>query len=186
MSQERNQTKKCTQEGSPLQRVMMLPSSGETFQRLIQQIDFANPDRIRETEGASVNYPEQNADFAKDCRSVRSVEDSVLVSGGDIETLIAKPFKEDNSLDKPEEDSAPPVSGRDDETLATNVKDDESNGNPSQGLCTYLNLAPTVETEEQKLNALDELIRKSWEIEALGLVEEAPKVSNDHSDPSAD
>ena len=105
---------------------MMLPSSGETFQGSIQQIDLANPDRIRETEGASVNYPEQNADFAKDCRSVRSEEDSVLVSGGDIETLIAKPFKEDNSLDKPEEDSAPPVSGRDDETLATNVKDDES------------------------------------------------------------
>ena len=49
----------------------------------------------------------------------------------------------------------------------------------------YLNLTPNVKTEEQKLNALDELIRKSWEIEALGLVEKAPKVSNDHSDPSA-
>ena len=51
-------------------------------------------------------------------------------------------------------------------------------------MCTYLNLAPNVETEEQKLNALDELIRKSWEIEALGLVEKAPRVSNDHNDPS--
>ena len=58
-------------------------------------------------------------------------------------------------------------------------------GNPNQSLCTYQNLVPNVDTEEQKLNALDELIRKSWEIEALGLVEKAPKVSNDHSDPSA-
>ena len=79
------------------------------------------------------------------------------------------------------------------------VKDDESRegllipvdlvclpaGNPNQGLCTYLNLVPNVETEEQKLNALDELIRKSWEIEALGLFEKAPKVSNYHGDPSA-
>ena len=63
----------------------------------------------------------------------------------------------------------------DDETLTANVKDDESRqdllipvdlvclsaGDPNQGLCTYLNLAPNVKTEEQKLNALGELIRKS-------------------------
>ena len=48
-------------------------------------------------------------------------------------------------------------------------------GDSNQGLCTYLNLAPNVETEEQKLNALDELIRKSWEIEALGLLKKPRK-----------
>ena len=78
------------------------------------------------------------------------------------------------------------------------VKDDESRedllipvdlvrlsaGEPNQGLCTYLNLAPNVETEEEKLNTLDELIRKSWEMEALGLVEKNQKVSNDHNDSS--
>ena len=53
------------------------------------------------------------------------------------------------------------------------------------GLFTYMNLAPNVETEEEKLQALDELIRKSWEIEALGLVEKTQKVSSDHKDPSA-
>ena len=89
------------------------------------------------------------------------------------------------------------ISAEGNETFAI-CKDDESRkdllvhkdtvclfaGDPNQGLCTYLNLAPNVETEVQKLNALDELIRKSWEIEALGLVEKAPRISNDHNDPS--
>ena len=48
------------------------------------------------------------------------------------------------------------------------------------GLLTYLNLAPNVNTEEEKLHALDELIRKSWEVEALGLVERVPRISNNH------
>ena len=58
-----------------------------------------------------------------------------------------------------------------DENLATNANKDGSRedktdydrvvltaGESSRGLCTYLNLAPTVEPKEQKQNALDELI----------------------------
>ena len=56
---------------------------------------------------------------------------------------------------------------------------------PNPGLFTYLNLAPNVVTEEDKLTALDELIRKSWEIEALGLVEKTQKITTDYKDPSA-
>ena len=78
--------------------------------------------------------------------------------------------------DKPEENSVLVISQEDDETLATNVKDEESRtdllipvdqvclaaGEPNQGLCTYLNLAPNVDTKEDKLQ-VDEL-------EALRLV----------------
>ena len=94
------------------------------------------------------------------------------------------------SVDNSEEDSVLLVSGGDKETLIT-TKDDDSRedlldydqvcfsaGEPNQGLCTYLNLAPNVDTKEDKLQ-VDEL-------EALGLVEKAQKVFNDHYDPFAD
>ena len=74
------------------------------------------------------------------------------------------------SVDNSEEDSVLVISQEDDETLATNVKDEESRkdllihvdqvcltaGEPNQGLCTYLNLAPNVDTKEDKLQ-VDEL-----------------------------
>ena len=93
--------------------------------------------------------------------------------------------------------------------MATNIKDDKSRkglpipvdqaclaaDEPNLGLCTHLNLALNVKTEEEKLNALDKLIRnsrdklqnlddlsnldelddlisKSHELKALGLVEQ--------------
>ena len=123
----------------------MVPSSEETFQSLSQQIDLADsdvlqsPDRISETEDVSVNHPENTE-------------------------LVAS--QEDCETDIPEEESVLLFSRRDDdETLTANVKDEESRqdllipvdlvclsaGDPNQGLCTYLNLAPNVETEEQKL-----------------------------------
>ena len=52
------------------------------------------------------------------------------------------------------------------------------------GLFTYLSMSPNDNTPEEKLQELDDLIRKQWEIEALGLVERVPRVSNDHREPS--
>ena len=172
-----------------------MTSTEETFQSFSHENDSANldilqdPDRSLETKGTPVKHPENT-----ELRSafVASQDECELDNSG----LVASP--EDCESDIPEEESVLVISAEGNETFAI-CKDDESRngllahrdtvchftGDPSQGLCAYLNLAPNVETEEQKLNALDELIRKSWEIEALVLVEKAPRVSNDHSDPSA-
>ena len=154
----------------------MITSTEETFQSSSYENDRAsldalhNLDRNSETKDVWSNTSE-NTDL-EDSREELEIpeEKSVLLfSGGD---------DDENSATNADEDGS-----REDKTDYDQVC--LTAGESSQGLCTYLNLAPTVETEEQKLNALDELIRKSWEIEALGLVEKAPKVSNDHGDPSA-
>ena len=154
----------------------MITSTEETFQSFSHENDNVNLDAL--------HYPDRNSE-TKDVWSNIS-ENTDLVDSRE-------------GCEIPEEKSVLLFSGRDaDETSATNADKDGSRedktdydrvcltaGESNQGLCTYLNLAPTVETEEQKLNALDELIRKSWEIEALGLVEKAPRISNDQNDPSA-
>jgi hypothetical protein len=53
-----------------------------------------------------------------------------------------------------------------------------SSMDPNPGLFTYLNIAPNLD-EQEKLIELDELMKKSWELESLGLVEKIPRFSND-------
>ena len=84
--QERKQTKKCTQEGSLLHRVMMT-STEETFQSLSNENDTANLDTLHHPERSSgtkdvwSNTPE-NTDLV-DCVDCEIPEEkSVLLFSG--------------------------------------------------------------------------------------------------------
>ena len=56
---------------------------------------------------------------------------------------------------------------------------------PNPGLFVYLQIQPSVE-EREKLHELDELVKRNWEIEALGLVEKIPLVSNNLDKQTSD
>ena len=133
----------------------MITSTEETFQSSSYENDRASLDalhyldRISETKDVWSNTSE-NTDL-EDSREELEIpeEKSVLLfSGGD---------GDENSATNADEDGSREDKSDYDRVVLTA-------GESSQSLCTYLNLAPTVETEEQKLNALDELIWKSWEI----------------------
>ena len=135
--------KKCTQEGSLLHRVM-ITSTEETFQSFSHENDSVSLDALHYLDRSS-----ETKDVWSNISENTDLEDSR------------------EELEIPEEKSVLLFSGGDgDENSATNADEDGSRedksdydrvvltaGESIQGLCTYLNLAPTVETEEQKLSA---------------------------------
>jgi hypothetical protein len=134
VTQERKQTKKCTQEGSLLHRVM-ITSTEETFKSLSSENDVAILDAL--------HYSEKSSE-TKDVWS-NTPEPSAL--GSPSEGHGSDPEEKSNFCHLIEGDEN---DGSRNSLLARIDTVGRFAGDSNQNLCTYLNLAPTVETKRTK------------------------------------